>query len=118
MSYDGRFLNNVLHLIEEYNSEIDNYSEFVKNWIEMIRGYCILMQNLHTNETNNIYENTDEGETLSNMIGQYRYDQEFATNLLMMRLCELADQRDDIIHNHQNHLDQNHQHHHQHHHHQ
>lgn len=102
--YDRGFILEVLHTIEAYHRRIIRYPEFVRDWYTEIQRFCEMT--LNQNEQYEIYENTAEGEILSCMIWQYRFDELFERLALNKRLCMLADQRDSVI---QNHQDQNHQ---------
>ena len=104
--YDMMFLKEVLQTIEEFYQSLEHCSEFVRNWYHEIRSYCEMTLRLNENAVfDDEYLNTPCGEIVSAMIWQYRFDEEFEGLPLATRLCELADQRDSVI---QNHQDQNH----------
>lgn len=104
--YDKEYILEVLHTIEEYQQRMMRYPEFVREWFNEIFRFC--QMSLNQNEPHEMYENTAEGEILTCMIWQYRFDDLFERRGLNKRLCMLADQRDSVI---QNHQDQNHQNH-------
>lgn len=108
--YDMLFIKEVLQIIEEYTPRLHYYTEFVREWYNEIRVYCEMTVRLNQNiTTDDDYSNTPYGEMVSLMIWQYRFDEEFDGLPLTIRLCELADQRDTVIRNHQ---DQDHRIHH------
>lgn len=106
--YDMMFVKEVLQTIEEFTPRLCYYSEFVRDWYNEIRVYCEKMVRLNQNATFVEYMDTLFGETVSSMIWQYRFDEEFEELPINIKLCELADQRDSVIRNHQ---DRNHHHH-------
>jgi hypothetical protein len=109
--YDMMFLKEVLQTIEEFTPSLQHYTEFVRDWYNEIRSYCEMTLRLNHDEVMDDYLNTPYGEMVSSMIYQYRFDREFTGLPITNRLCELADQRDSVIHSViQNHQDQNHRH--------
>ena len=98
------FIKEVLQIIEEYTPRLRYYTDFVRDWYNEIRVYCEMMVRLNQNITiDDEYSNTLYGERVSLMIWQYRFDAEFTGLPLTIRLCELADQRDSVIQNYQDH---------------
>lgn len=99
------FIKEVLQTLEEFTPRLNYYTEFVREWYNEIRAYCEMTIRLNQNTIIDEYMNTPFGEMVSLMIWQYRFDEEFEGLPLTIKLCELADQRDSVI---QNHQDQNH----------
>lgn len=106
MSYDRKFISDVFNTIEKYETRLKHYPEFVKNWFDEIKSYCEMVLHASSNETEFNYEISVDGEIVSDMICQYRYDEEFAKKALNIKLCQLVDARDIVI---RNLRDQNHQ---------
>ena len=103
--YDMMFIKEVLQTIEEFTPSLQHCVEFVREWYNEIRAYCEMVMDRFNQNIFDEYMNTPFGEMVSSMIWQYRFDEEFESLSLTIKLCELADQRDSVI---QNHQDQNH----------
>ena len=101
--YDMIFIKEVLQTIEEFTPSLRYYTEFVREWYNEIRAYCEMIVRLNQNTTIDDYMNTPFGEMVSLMIWQYRFDEEFEGLPITIKLCELTDQRDSVIGNHQDH---------------
>lgn len=103
MSYDRSFIQNVLDLLDQHHGELQTFPESFQGWYTYIHDACETFLERFTNRPHwREYKNTMEGEVVSLWIHQYRYDEDFQSEL-MDRLWELAEQRDDVISKHNPH---------------
>ena len=96
MSIDKTFVTAVIHVIEEYEALLPSLPRFTAEWYNDIKMYCIMELRVFYNRLPpdcDEFINTPPGETVSNMIWQYNFDEDF-NNPIQHSLVDLANQRD------------------------
>lgn len=99
--YDQMFLETISSLLAAHRWRIDHgRTRFVRAWYHQIqrvaRQGLARFRAANTNDFPDYYENTPEGETVSDMCTQYAYDEQFYSPL-NNALYQTANQRDMVI---------------------